>query len=160
MKKIFLAGLLSVLAVSANAGSWNYNLSKNDFDGDTRSATIKPDGSEIELAFVKNKDSNADTQYIGAFLLPLGVLTADCKLCEARVIADGKEVEPVKLLAASSYKTYFLYKNSNEAFMDVLRNNKVVKIQLPTSRNRQNIKETLTFTQSEPLSLQKLNSVK
>lgn len=160
MKKLLLAGLLSVLAVGANAGSWNYNLSKNDFDGDTRSATIKPDGSEIELAIVKSKDSDTDTPYIGAFSLPLGVLTADCKLCEARVIADGKEAEPVKLLAASSYKTYFLYESSNKAFMDILKNNKVVKIQLPTSRNRQNIKETLTFTQSEVLSLQKLDSAK
>lgn len=156
MKKLLLAGILSVLAVSANAGSWNYNLSKNDFDGDTRSATIKPDGSEIELAIVK---SDGDTPYIGAFLLPLGVLTADCKLCEARVIADGKEAESVKLMS-SNYKTYFLYKNSNKAFIDVLRNNKVVKIQLPTSRNRQNLKETLTFTQSEALSLQKLDSAK
>jgi hypothetical protein len=160
MKKLLLAGLLSVLTVSVNAGSWNYNLSKNDFDGDTRSATIKPDGSEIELAIVKSKDSDTDTPYIGVFLLPLGVLTADCKLCEARVIADGKEAEPVKLLAASSYKTYFLYESSNEAFMDILRNNKVVKIQLPTSRNRQNVKETLTFTQSEVLSLEKLDSAK
>lgn len=159
MKKLFLAGLLSILAVGANAGSWDYNLSKNDFDGDTRSAAIKPDGSEIELILVKNEDLDSDKKYTVAFTLPLGVLTSNCKLCEVRVIADGKEEAPIKLLAASSFKTYFLY-SGDEAFVDLFKNNKVVKIQIPTSRNRQNLKETLTFTQSEAFSLQKLNSVK
>lgn len=159
MKKLLLAGLLSVFAVSANAGSWSYNLSKNDFDGDTRSATIKPDGSEIELILIKNEDLDSDKKYTVVFTLPLGVLTSDCKLCEVRVIADGKEAEPVKLLAASSFKTYFLY-SSDEAFVDLFKNNKVVKIQMPTSRNRQNLKETLTFTQTKPFNLQELDLAK
>lgn len=159
MKKLLLAGLLSVLAFSANANLWDYNLSKNDFDGDTRSASIKPDSSEVELILIKNEDLNSDKKYTVVFSLPLGVLTSNCKLCEVRVIADGKEVEPIKLLAASSFKNYFLY-SGDEAFVDLFKNNKVIKIQLPTSRNRQDLKETLTFTQTKPFSLKELDAAK
>lgn len=159
MKKLLLAGLLSVLAFSVNANLWDYSLSKNDFDGDTRSATIKPDGSEVELILIKNNDIDDDKKYSVVFALPLGVLTSNCKLCEVRVIADGKEVEPIKLLAASSYKNYFLY-SGDQAFVDLFKNNKVIKIQLPTSRNRQDLKETLTFTQTKPFNLQELDLAK
>jgi hypothetical protein len=155
MKKIFLAGLLSILAVSANADSWEYELIKNDFDGDTKSASIHPDKSEIELIVIKNDESNSRDKHTVAFLLPRGILTSsNCKTCGARVIADGKEVDSIRLLEASNFRTYYLY-SDKDYFLDLFQNNSIVKIQLPTYRSL----ETLTFTQSKPLSLQELESV-
>lgn len=156
MRKFLLAGLLSVLAVSASADSWKYELLKNDFDGDTKAASIHPDESEIELVIVKSKPSDADKKHTVAFLLPKGVLTtSNCKLCTARVIADGKEVDSIKVLGASNFRTYYLY-SGQEYFVSLFQNNKVIKIQLPTYRGM----ETLTFTQTKPLSLQDLDIVK
>ena len=156
MKKILLAGFLAGLALNANADSWKYELLKNDFDGDTQAATIHPDKSEIELVIVKNKASGKDDKHTVAFLLPRGVLTASkCKTCAARVIADGKEVDPIRLLAGSNFRTYYLYSDQGY-FIDLFQNNKVVKIQMPTYRGL----ETLTFTQTKPLNLQDLDSVK
>lgn len=152
MKKTVLMFIVSTLTISANADTWNYKLLKDDFDGDTKSASIQSDHSEVELAIIKNKISD-DRNYTIAFLLPRGILTSSkCKLCTTRVIADGKEVESIKLLEASNFRTYFLYSDS-ESFIDLFQKNKVIKIQLPTYSGNKN----LTFTQSTPFNIKKLD---
>ena len=49
MRKLLLGGVLALMAVSASAGSWKYELQKNDFDGDRKIALLSPDDSELEL---------------------------------------------------------------------------------------------------------------
>lgn len=159
MKKLLLAGILTIFSISASAEAWKYETLKDDFDGDKKTATIRPDKSEIELAIIKSKVSDSessDRKYVIAFLLPKGTLTgSNCKTCPARVLVDGKEVDPIRLLEASNFRTYYLY-SDQDYFLGLFENNKVIKIQLPTYRGL----ETLTFTQSKPLRLQELGSAK
>lgn len=159
MKNLLLAGILTILSISANAEAWKYETLKDDFDGDKKVATIRSDKSEIELAIIKSKLTETGTsnrKYAIAFLLPKGILTAsNCKTCPARVLADGKEVDPIRLLEASNFRTYYLY-SDQDYFIGLFQNNKVVKIRMPTYRGL----ETLTFTQSKPFNLQELDSAK
>ena len=150
MRKLLLGGVLALMAVSASAGSWKYELQKNDFDGDRKIALLSPDDSELELMITNETSSGV------YFLLPRGFLTSsDCTFCTARVIADGQEVEPIKVLGSKNFRTYYLY-SPRENFIKLFEQNKVVKIQLPSFQGNRN----LTFTQTEKLDLNKLNNVK
>lgn len=157
MKKIFLMGLLSFLTVSANADSWKYSLLEDDFDGNLKIASIDSDKNKINLSITKR--SNSKSAYLITFLLPKGFLTnSDCNsTCITRVIADGEEVERIELRGIpSDLKTYDLQLSSREHFLNLFQNSKVIKIQLPTYHGM----EIVTFTQPEPLNLEKLESVK
>ena len=149
MKRLILASILALTSF-ANAGTWKYELQKNDFDGDRKIALLSPDDSELELMITNEPSSGV------YFLLPKGFLTSsDCTFCTARVIADGQEVEPIKVLGSKNFKTYYLY-SPRDRFIKLFEENKVVKIQLPSFQGNRN----LTFTQKEKLDLNKLNNAK
>lgn len=158
MKKLLVI-ILTMTALSANAGEWKYELLHNDFGEDIKSASILDDENQFDLSISPQKKDDGTIENVALIMLPKGYVTSgQCsKICDVKINIDGnKDLEPVKLLESNTFKTYYFFGKTEERFLNYLQNNKVIKIQLPLYQNM----KTLTFTQKQPLDLKKLQDVK
>lgn len=158
MRNLILGSVLALMAVNANAKTWDYKYGHDDFDGDTRLATLKSDNDEYKIMI--GEDAKSESKVSIFIPLPLGKITSsECNpLCDMRIIADGnKDIEPIKLFAMKNHKMYFLYGDGDKRLSEIFENNKVVKMKLPLYNIGADV---LTFTQTEKFNKQKLLSLK
>lgn len=159
MKKLLSFCALLMLSSSGFADNWKYEYLKSDFGDDTKVVSINDSTGQFELAITSKPEAVGDDRNVIAFLLPRGFVTSsDCKsVCYAKINVDGnKDIEPIKLLEARSFKMYFVYGESKKRFLDYLQNNKVVKVQLPLHRELIG----LTYNISQPLDINRLDNLK
>ena len=92
MRKLLLGGLLALMAVSANAEKWHYELSKSDFSVDYKVATLKDKvkGYELSVSMQQYAD-DVNNSAIVSIDLPQGKVAAfNCRQgCEAKINVDG-----------------------------------------------------------------------
>lgn len=162
MKRFILGGLLSLLAVSANAEKWNYELSKSDFSVDYKVATLKDKvrGYDLTISMQQYAD-DVNNSAVVSIDLPKGVVAAfDCRQsCEAKLNIDGDKnaYAPIRILAFSNFKSYGLLPKSSVDFLEILRKSKVVKVLLPIGGGSYDV---ATFKMDEPFNDEKLKSAK
>ena len=92
MRKLLLGGVLALMAVSANAEKWHYELSKSDFSVDYKVATLKDRAKGYELSVsMQQYADDVNNSAIVSIDLPKGVVAAfNCRQgCEAKINVDG-----------------------------------------------------------------------
>lgn len=159
MKKLLVI-ILTMTALSANAAEWEYAVQKNDFGNDNKYAELLDDTGRFALNFMQEVNSSDDKgiSNAGILIYGSGFTNSACReICEAKINIDGnKALEPIKLLALSNYKVFAIYGSSKERLIDLMKNSKVFKIQLPLASGD----TTVTFESNQQLNLDKLQNVK
>ena len=161
MRKLLLGSVLALVAVSANAEKWHYELSKSDFSVDYKVATLKDKvkGYELSVSMQQYAD-DVNNSAIVSIDLPQGKVAAfNCRQgCEAKINVDGDKnaYPPIRLLAFSNFKSYGVTGESKN-FIDVLRKAKVVKVLLPVSGGDFDV---ATFTLDKPFDDNEFKNIK
>ena len=162
MRKLLLGSVLALVAVSANAEKWHYELSKSDFSANYKSATLKDrENGFILTVDLKEGLTDVNGASIVSIDLPKGIVTAgECRLrCKAEINVDGQKnaYPPLQIFEFSNFQSYGVADPSSANFLDILRKSKVVKVQLPTFRGGYAV---ATFVSDEPFNDEKLLNVK